>query len=393
MPSAPPPNPSERTPGVGRLALAGLLFWTLLGLILGINQNLVAPPQGVAFWTAVRNQTLAGWLPHALDTVVLFLAARRLPLHPGRRLRHGLLLGLILTGVAAVNLLFQAGVELWLYPAGMRKSPAFDQGFLAIYVLVLQRNFFWTLAFDGGIAGVAYAFASAWRLRQRESEAAELRRELVEAQLQTLKMQMQPHFLFNTLHAIGVTTRRDPEEANRMVSLLGDLLRLSLQTGETQVVPLRTELEFLRPYLEIQRIRFQDRLQISVQIPSETLDLPVPSLVLQPLVENAIRHGVEARSGQGKVAISARRDGPMLVLEVRDDGIGLGNGHDGTNREGVGLGNTRARLEKLYGPRQELRLMPGESGGARVVLRVPATDPDPDRNDARGQEDQRPDRR
>lgn len=223
-----------------------------------------------------------------------------------------------------------------------------------------------------GIVGLAQSGAYRRRLTEKELEAVELRRQLVEAQLAALRAQLQPHFLFNTLHTIGVFTRKDPEQANRILALVGDLLRRSLETVRTQEITLREELEFLTPYLEIQRTRFHDRLSIDLDVDDGTLECRVPSLVLQPLVENAVRHGIEARAGEGSIRIRASRDNGQLLLEVVDDGVGLPVAAGKVPmREGMGLGNTRQRLARLYGDNQELRLESSDGGGVRAVVRLP----------------------
>ena len=200
----------------------------------------------------------------------------------------------------------------------------------------------------------------------RGLRASQLETRLAEARLSALKAQMQPHFLFNTLNAISALMHRDVEAAEQMVARLSDLLRLSLDTAD-QEIPLGRELDLLRPYLEIERIRFQDRLKVRVDVATDTRVALVPALVLQPLVENAIRHGLAPRAAAGQIDIRARREGPSLLLEVSDDGVGLTG--DATPR--VGLGNTRARLAELYGPRHSLEVSPREQGGVRVALSIP----------------------
>lgn len=182
-------------------------------------------------------------------------------------------------------------------------------------------------------------------------------------------MQLQPHFLFNTLHAISALVHEDAEEADRMVAHLSELLRLSLENAGAQEVTLRQELEFLEPYLQIEQARFGNRLALRRDIAADVLDARVPNLVLQPLVENAVRHGIASRSGPGLVEISARRAGDRLRLEVRDNGSGLPAA--GALREGVGLGNTRARLQQLYGADHRLEMRNVEGGGLRVTLEIP----------------------
>ena len=193
---------------------------------------------------------------------------------------------------------------------------------------------------------------------------------LVQAQLQTLKAQLQPHFLFNTLNSISALMHEDVEAADRMLVSLGDLLRATLSEVGGQEVSLRGELEVLDLYLRIQLIRFQDRLKVNTDVDPRSLDACVPNLVLQPLVENAIKHGITPHSVDGVIDISARLEGSTLVLSVRDDGPGLHEPKDAT-KEGVGLSNTRARLERLYGAAQSLKYGNADEGGFEVELRIP----------------------
>jgi two-component system LytT family sensor kinase len=207
----------------------------------------------------------------------------------------------------------------------------------------------------------------AWRRdRSRELREAQLVARLSEAELEVLRMQLQPHFLFNTLHGISALLETDPRGARRMLTRLADLLRLSLRTDSAQEVPLREELAFLEQYLEIQRMRFGDRLQVRVEAPDG--DVLVPRLLLQPLVENAIRHGIARRAGAGRVTVAARVEGERLRLTVEDDGAGVGAAGDG---HGIGLSNSRARLAQLYGEAGTLVLADREGGGAVATVLIP----------------------
>jgi LytS/YehU family sensor histidine kinase len=218
------------------------------------------------------------------------------------------------------------------------------------------------------VLGVALIAAQQHEATRREQETTALRQQLLTAQLEALKIQLQPHFLFNTLHAVGVTARHDADEAARMLALLGDLLRTTLKARQRQVVPLGEELAQLQPYLDLLGARFHDRLRVDVQVHDGERHALVPDLCLQPLVENAVKHGIEARSGTALIQIAAARQGDSLVLTVADDGFGP---PAGSVREGVGLSNLRARLQALHGDRQELTLGPRPGGGALVTMRVP----------------------
>jgi two-component system, LytTR family, sensor kinase len=199
--------------------------------------------------------------------------------------------------------------------------------------------------------------------------AAELEKRLVEAKLQALQMQLNPHFLFNTLHAISALMHKDVEAADRMLTRLSDLLRLALDSSDTQEVPLRDELAFLKSYLEIEQTRFGERLKVMMDIGPETSGALVPSLILQPLVENAIRHGIEPQALAGIVRLSACCEGDQLRLRVSDNGVGLRAGQPVA--EGVGLSNTRARLEQLYGGAHQFQMSNGADGGLAVDIVMP----------------------
>jgi two-component system LytT family sensor kinase len=222
------------------------------------------------------------------------------------------------------------------------------------------------------IAAVGWAIHYQHESRQRHVRTSQLEARLAQAQVEVLRMQLQPHFLFNTLNAIAALMHRDVAAAERMMARLSDLLRHSLQNGAAQEVPLKEELAFLERYLDIERIRFQDRLTVERSVEPETLDALVPNLLLQPLVENAIRYGVAPRSGGGRVELSARRVAGELELCVADDGPGFAlGGASAPEGFGVGIANTRARLAQLYGEAGRLELGERGEGGACVRLRLP----------------------
>jgi hypothetical protein len=225
------------------------------------------------------------------------------------------------------------------------------------------------LACAGGIA----TYAARWqeRLTRRFEMAARERERLVgrldEARLHALRLQLQPHFLFNTLNTVTALVHRDPAAAERMVTGLSELLRASLGPAGEQEVRLDRELDLIRHYVDIQQARFADRLSVRFDIDDAARDGMVPSLILQPIVENAILHGIAPRAAAGSVSIAAHRRDGILALAVSDDGIGRAD----SGREGVGLGNARARLTTLYGDRQQFRAGPGALGGYRVEIDIP----------------------
>ena len=225
-----------------------------------------------------------------------------------------------------------------------------------------------------GVLAAGLARAYSLRYRARREQAVQLQAQLAEAQLDALRRQLDPHFLFNTLNAISSLVERDPRGVRRMIARLSELLRHSLEGADDPEIPLRQELELLGRYVEIMQVRFQGRLEIAQRVEEAALDALVPTLVLQPLVENAIRHGVEKLGEGGRIAIGATVEGGTLVLRVEDNGPDAGRRLTGPAdgaRTGVGLRNTMARLERLYGGAQRFTLAPAANGGMVAELRLP----------------------
>lgn len=207
------------------------------------------------------------------------------------------------------------------------------------------------------------------RARERERRSLELTASLAQSRLATLRAQLQPHFLFNSLNAISTLVHRDPDAADEMIGNLSDFLRLTLEHSEAQELPLRSELEFVRRYLAIEQVRFGDRLRIIEEIPEDTLEFLVPVLLLQPLVENALKHGIAPKRGPATLRITANRSADQLVITIDDDGVGLSA--PSTSSSGIGLSNTRSRLRELHGSQTDLTLEKLPSGGTRATVRLP----------------------
>jgi Putative regulator of cell autolysis len=229
-------------------------------------------------------------------------------------------------------------------------------------------------AIYGLIILLCHSFGYYSRYRKGELKSAQLESMLAQAELQSLKMQLHPHFLFNTLHSISALLHSDVEAARKMLVRLGDFLRFTLENAGTQEVSVQQEMEFLKGYLEIEQIRFQDRLTIRIDVEPQALDIKVPNLILQPIVENAIRHGIAPRSTPGLIEICVKRENSMLRIEVRDNGPGLPVNHSCIKlfKGGVGLANTRARLQQLYGAAHRFELENNPAGGLTVTLEVPS---------------------
>ena len=217
------------------------------------------------------------------------------------------------------------------------------------------------------VVAASEAFAHAWESRRRGIAAATYARQLAEARLHVLSAQLQPHFLFNTLHAISALVYDDPARADRLLARLSEMLRLTLRSGTRVETTLDEELALLRRYAEIQEARYGERLRVGFEVEPGVRGAMVPRLILQPLVENAIRHGITRRITPGRVDVRAWEDEGRLHLAVCDDGVGL----PASPREGVGLGITRARLQQLYGTQQRVDLTSTPGGGAVCALSIP----------------------
>ncbi len=304
------------------------------------------------------------WLVYALLTPAVFWFARRAPLVKGaiaRRLPLHLAASILLCAGWAIG-----GTLLSLALFG---TTPYGGGVLNWFLTSLPFG----VAVYFAVLGVEHAVT--YFIRARDSEA-----QLAEARLGALRMQMQPHFLFNSLNAITVIVRdRDTPTATRMLEQLGEMLRRVMRADRPQELTLADELSFVRQYLGIEQVRYSDRLQPESAVDPDVEGAAVPEFLLQPLVENAIRHGLAKRVTATLVRVEARREGQELVLSVIDDGPGLGPGGPAGVKEGVGLGNTRARLATLYGPRARLDLAEGTGGGTRVTVRIPYRELEPAR--------------
>jgi two-component system LytT family sensor kinase len=221
------------------------------------------------------------------------------------------------------------------------------------------------------IVGVAYAVSTYQKLREREFRNGQLEVQLAKAHLESLKGQLRPHFLFNTMHSISALMHTDVGAADKMMCRLSDLLRMSLEDVALQMTTLSRELEFAGGYLEIEKLRFEDRLNVQLEIANDTYDAEVPHLILQPLVENAVRHGVAKQSGQGELRIQATHDSRNLLLRITDNGPGFLESDICASKSRLGLRSTRERLETLYGADQAFSIRSLEQGGVEVSVRIP----------------------
>jgi len=340
-------------------------FWTVLGLAAAVQLYLSRHKIGAPVaWSFAVGRSLADWYSFAALSIPVLWMGRRFPFAEGRWLAAACV-HLPASAVFSLSwMTLRAGIEQWLSRNELYRatfSEAFGRALVALFAITLL--IYW------GILVAQHAFAYYEKFHERELKTAELEARLAQARLQALQMQLNPHFLFNTLHAISSLMHQDVEAADRMIAQLSDLLRYALESTESQQVPLRQELTFLDRYLLIQQTRFGDRLGLVREIDPETLECSVPNLILQPLVENAIQHGVAPHARPGRITLRARKQGEQLQLEVQDNGGGLNESRPA--REGVGLANTRARLQQLYGEAQRLTLDNVTGGGLCVRLRIP----------------------
>jgi two-component system LytT family sensor kinase len=344
-------------------------IWTFIGLVFTLQGYFTSyrSERPVPFVESLYMQMIWAYL-FALATPFVLWAVTRMPLERNNWIRNALLhlpisivLGVLLTAVGRVAIWLR-----WGWPLG--KPLTFES--IARFVV---GNFTEAIAIYMLVALTGYAFSYYRRFREGQVRTLQLEAQLSHAQLQALKMQLHPHFLFNTLHSISALLNKDTEAARKMITRLGDFLRLTLDNSGSQEVTLRQEMEFLVCYLEIERIRFQDRLVTHMDVAQQTLDAKVPNLILQPIVENAIRHGIAPRSTQGLIEIEAKQRNGTLRIQVRDNGPGLSEHRTSENvfKKGLGLANTETRLEQLYGPAHSFSLSNNPDGGLIVTLEIP----------------------
>jgi len=338
--------------------LAVSAWWTLYGLVTA-SQWLsmeAADGQVMAPAQAVRLALASAWLWIPLSMLLLW-SVRRFPLERGRLGRS---LPVLLAMVLLLVLLRALAVIVLNPWVGWYHAPPQP---LEVVLTSLANNFLllWLMV------GAAHALLYAARARQRERHAEQLQAALVEARLQVLVSQLNPHFMFNALNSIAEVVHQDPAVADRMLVALGELLRSSLERQSASLVPLREELGLLRHYLDIEGLRLGERLRVEWDVAEEAAEAPVPPLMLQPLAENAIVHALALRLSPGTLRVEARLEGERLHLEIADDG-----GHEAaTARHGSGLANLRARLRQLYGDGEWLQLERNRQGGTTASIRVP----------------------
>lgn len=346
--------------------VCGLVGWTLYAILFGTYSHI---KQGyeltLAEWWISLYPWLIGGSAWAILTLLVIPFCDRFAIG-GRNSIVSILVHLAVGAIFPV-----AGYALFaflispvlLYQTGQWYfSDLFHQRLTADYPFGVLK--YWL------IVGLAHGLDYYRRFKDRENRASQLQAQLAQAQLDTLRMQLNPHFLFNTLNSISVLMRKDIDTAELMLLQLSSFLRLTLAQDSAHEISLAQELEYLKNYLEIELIRYQDRLTIYLDIDEEAQDALVPHLIFQPLVENAIRHGVANREEDGRIEIRAKRNNGAVTLEVRDNGPGI-QGLPETFVEGIGLSNTRARLDQLYGSSSHFELRNVETGGVIVTATIP----------------------
>lgn len=347
----------------------GFCVWSLLGLSFALSSYLGARQDNVQIsWKRMVTGYLFDFLLWGSLSPLIFRLSRRFELR--RAFPRNLFIHLALSIVLSLIVLSVAAVLTWYvgYP-NLARSPTllslWRNNAFSIYYFHQGLTIYWATV------AVAHALYYYRGIREGEARTAQLAAQLAQAQLQALKMQIHPHFLFNTLNSIAALLHKDVEAADKMIARLGDFLRLTLKASNAQAVNLGQELEFLKCYLDIQYLRFQDRLTVDVDVEPQTLDLMVPNLILQPIVENAVRHGVASQTEPGHITVRAVQKNERLVMQVEDNGPGLKMNHNGAE-SGIGLNNTRARLEQLYGKDFDFQIANASGRGVIVTIEIPA---------------------
>ena len=359
----------QATPDMGRAKwILILCAWTMVGLLFTLQEIVLAKVHGGHVnWVFVVIEFVY-WYVWAAYTPLVIGLAKRFPLTGPRFVTHiaiHTITALLMAPLASVTEYFlSAGLLRLLFRITAPGAPLLLPTFT---VSVLSMSFTGVLTY-WLVVGLYQSIHFYQAAMERQTRAAQLETQLSHAELQNLKSQLHPHFLFNSLHTIGVLMQEDVDAASHLLVSLGDLLRMALERRENEIT-LQSELEFVGKYLEIEQTRFHDRLKVHVDVPPELLGVYVPSLALQPLVENAIKHGISVDSGAGRLEIAAERHNGRVWLCVRDDGPGPRPGSRA--RFGVGLTNVQSRLKQLYGDESSLELNRGDGRGCEAIITIP----------------------
>jgi len=349
-----------------------LAVWTLVGFSLGgiVYSAAVAANRSETVWAVFASSFWRVYVWGALSPLV-YLFAKRFVINPRRLsfrpVAYNLLFGLFLSLIYPSLLIAKA----WLTTPDLFSTfPSFWNFFLGQVIVIAWYAF---ISFYLPTFLTIQVLLFYRNYKDEEAKNASLQAELSRAQLGALKMQLHPHFLFNSLHSISSLILIDPKRANEMVALLGNFLRQTLEHSNDQIVTLSDELEFVKCYLEIEKTRFEDRLSVHYDIDPKTLNAEVPHLIVQPVVENAVKHGVAPHAGFGRIEISSRMSEDGLILRVRNSASGTGrsDGSKKENKNGFGLANVASRLKSIYGDAARVRALDLKPDGFEVDLIIP----------------------
>ena len=360
----------QATPDMGRTRwILILCAWTIVGLLFAVRRIVLVKVQGThVSWVIVGALELVYWYVWAAYTPLVITLAKRFPLTGPRFVPHiaiHTITSLMMAPLASVTEYFLSRgllrtVSSITDPGVLRLLPPFAVSFLSMSFTGMLT--YWLVV---GLYQSIHFYQAAM---ERQTIAAQLEMQLSHAELENLKSQLHPHFLFNSLHTIGILMQEDVDAASHLLVCLGDLLRMALERRENEIT-LQSELEFVGKYLEIEQTRFHDRLIVHMDVPPDLLAVYVPSLALQPLVENAIKHGISVDSAAGRLEIAAKLHNGRVWLCVRDDGPGPAPGS--RLRFGVGLANVQSRLKQLYGNESSLELTGGDGRGCEAIITIP----------------------
>ena len=351
---------------------ATLLFlgWTLVSIIFaGISYAAAIGENNKEFgFISALRLNLVQFYVWAVLSPLVFRFSRRFPieLRP-LNVRNLLLYFPALISFAGIHQVIHLAVLWSITPRWRQKYPALTDCYRAYFAF----GFYIDLIIALLIVIAVHALLYYQSFRASELAQSSLKTDLAQAQLRALKMQLHPHFLFNTLHSISSLVLEDPPKANSMIARLGDFLRLTVDNSDQQLVTLKEETEFLRCYLDIEQVRFGDRLTVTFELEPQTLSAQVPHLILQPVVENAIQHAIAPRSTRGHINIEAKRLNSLLRVAISDNGPGISSNANLPWKQGVGLTNVRTRLQQIYGPDFRFELMNTKGGGVTAFMEIP----------------------
>jgi two-component system, LytTR family, sensor kinase len=348
------------------------IVWPLLGLVFGGQFYLFTLQSGYKVsWIKVLAWEVPRWSLWAFMVPFIVSLARRLPIRSQNRTRPILTHAVVSVLFSLLHLLLLTIFVMLITKWTGAVSPELTGGLAKNLIPEGWRIYRMAFTLDFHIGVLVYwSILVVYQALDSSRRAAQLKTQLATAQLDALKMQLHPHFLFNTLNSITALLHQDVEAADEMIGELGNFLRMTLKNQGGNEVELQEELKFLNSYLQIQKVRFQDKLGVTFSVQPETLDARVPNLILQPIVENSIRYGISPRKDPGQIEVRAWKDNGRLHIQILDDGPGIsGNGNENP-KEGIGLSNVRSRLEQLYGADYVFQLSNRAQGGLSVKLEI-----------------------